>query len=414
MMTIPSIDLNLGTDNLDAVCVGSAGMSLPAVIGAATAFQQAMAKPIAENAALGEAFAAAVAATVSESATDLDLTQTTDSTPAADSARSRRAAEPVKVAKPVDVAVAPMAAEAVVVATADVKRPDVAPVGVRIEQPIAAPIDSKLVAAPVADATPQHKTAEAVPVEIQVPVEAVVKPHDSGRAVVSVERPSVSVATEATVPPEKPVLDAASHEKPVADAASFMKPVLDAASSMKPDLGTASVKPDLDEESPVVAKPVHNLGEDEKADVLVASGVAPKVVPPGATVAPEVSAAQSITPTEVVRAQAAVSAVASAAPVAPTPAAVFVEAAQAVADTLLVSPGLLRGHGEIVVQLRPDVLEGTEVRIAVTGRQLDVQFRPTTVDMSVLLENGRTQIASHLSAKIATFNVTVDVRKKRV
>ena len=83
------------------------------------------------------------------------------------------------------------------------------------------------------------------------------------------------------------------------------------------------------------------------------------------------------------------------------------------ADTLLVSPGLLRGQGEIVVQLRPDVLDGTEVRIAVTGRQLDVQFCPTSVEMAVMLENGRAQIASHLSAKIASFNVTVDVRKKR-
>ena len=102
------------------------------------------------------------------------------------------------------------------------------------------------------------------------------------------------------------------------------------------------------------------------------------------------------------------------APAAPTaPSAVLVQAAEAVADTLLVSPGLLRGQGEIVVQLRPDVLDGTEVRIAVTGRQLDVQFCPTSVDMAVMLENGRAQIASHLSAKIASFNVTVDVRKKK-
>ena len=168
----------------------------------------------------------------------------------------------------------------------------------------------------------------------------------------------------------------------------------------------------VDVNQPIAANPVRNRGETESAEALVAAGVAPKIAPqPGIAIAPESPTAPSITPAEVVRAQAAVSAVA---PVAPTSSAVLVEAAQAVADTLLVSPGLLRGQGEIVVQLRPDVLEGTEVRIAVTGRQLDVQFRPTTVDMSVLLENGRTQIASHLSAKIATFNVTVDVRKKRV
>ena len=123
----------------------------------------------------------------------------------------------------------------------------------------------------------------------------------------------------------------------------------------------------------------------------------------------------------VASANAAAAAVATASvstdPTAPTapssPSAVLVQAAEAVADTLLVSPGLLRGQGEIVVQLRPDVLDGTEVRIAVTGRQLDVQFCPTSVEMAVMLENGRAQIASHLSAKIASFNVTVDVRKKR-
>ena len=126
--------------------------------------------------------------------------------------------------------------------------------------------------------------------------------------------------------------------------------------------------------------------------------------PPVAPLAAEASPAPAVTPVEVVRTQAAQP---------PLPTQVLVQAAQAVADTLLVSPGLLRGQGEVVVQLRPDVLEGTEVRIAVTGRQLDVQFQPKTVDMAVLLENCRTQIANHLTAKIATFNVTVDVRKKR-
>ena len=152
----------------------------------------------------------------------------------------------------------------------------------------------------------------------------------------------------------------------------------------------------------------HAMEEDVSEEAVVAADVAPQavsqpVVPsPVAPLAPE---APAVTPVEIVRTQAAQ-------PL--PPAQVLVEAAQAVADTLLVSPGLLRGQGEVVVRLRPDVLEGTEVRIAVTGRQLDVQFQPTTVDMAVLLENCRTQIANHLTAKIATFNVTVDVRKKRV
>ena len=149
----------------------------------------------------------------------------------------------------------------------------------------------------------------------------------------------------------------------------------------------------------------HAVEETVSEEALVAAGVVPQTSPsPAASIAAE-TPMPAVTPVEVVRTQAAQ-------PL--PPAQVLVQAAQAVADTLLVSPGLLRGQGEVVVRLRPDVLEGTEVRIAVTGRQLDVQFQPTTVDMAVLLENCRTQIANNLTAKIATFNVTVDVRKKRV
>ncbi len=152
----------------------------------------------------------------------------------------------------------------------------------------------------------------------------------------------------------------------------------------------------------------------EDADSAVAPTATPVVNPAVTPVSDPVVAvndapAITVTPADVVRTQTATATEAVA-----SPSAVFVHAAQAVADVLLVSPGLLRGQGEIVVQLRPDVLEGTEVRIAVTGRQLNVQFCPTTVDMAVLLEGSRMQIASHLTAKIATFNVSVDVRKKRV
>ena len=156
---------------------------------------------------------------------------------------------------------------------------------------------------------------------------------------------------------------------------------------------------------PVVVDLTRSYGATEDAEALVAAGVAPPVVPPPvASVASEEPSTPALAPVDVVRTQASQ-------PLPPTQ--VLVEAAQAVADTLLVSPGLLRGQGEVVVRLRPDVLEGTEVRIAVTGLQLEVIFQPTTVDMAVLLTNCRTQIATHLAAKIATFNVSVDVRKKR-
>ena len=91
---------------------------------------------------------------------------------------------------------------------------------------------------------------------------------------------------------------------------------------------------------------------------------------------------------------------------------VLIQAAEAVADTILVSPGLLRGEGEIRVQLRPDVLDGTEIRIGVSGRQLDVAFMPSTADMSALIEQCRPQLEQHLAARIHRFSVSVSVSMK--
>jgi len=138
------------------------------------------------------------------------------------------------------------------------------------------------------------------------------------------------------------------------------------------------------------------------ADALVAAGVTT-----AATVQTASAAASRettvVVPVDVVRMQAAEAVSAD----------VLVQAADAVADTLLVTPGLLKGQGDVIVQLRPDVLEGTEVRISVTGRQLEVVFQPQTVDMAVLIENARTVLVQHLASKIVSFNVSVDVRKKR-
>ena len=89
---------------------------------------------------------------------------------------------------------------------------------------------------------------------------------------------------------------------------------------------------------------------------------------------------------------------------------VLVQAANAVADTLLVTPGLLRGQGEMRIQLKPDVLDGTEIKIAVTGRQLDIQFAPQTHDMSVMIERCRSQLEQHLASRIHSFQIAVEVR----
>ena len=98
--------------------------------------------------------------------------------------------------------------------------------------------------------------------------------------------------------------------------------------------------------------------------------------------------------------------------VAATPTQVLIEAASAVADTIVVSPGLLRGSGEIQVQLRPDVLEGTVIHISTTAPgALTVQFTPTTENMAALLEKSAPQLVAYLSEHVHNFQVAVNVKR---
>ncbi len=95
-----------------------------------------------------------------------------------------------------------------------------------------------------------------------------------------------------------------------------------------------------------------------------------------------------------------------------TPAQVLIEAASAVADTIVVTPGLLRGSGEVQVQLRPDVLEGTVIRISTTGPgSLTVHFTPVTENMAALLEKCAPQLVTYLSERIHSIQVAVNVKR---
>ena len=139
---------------------------------------------------------------------------------------------------------------------------------------------------------------------------------------------------------------------------------------------------------------------------------APSALPVSFAV-PEVSApAAAPTVAPVTAVEAVVAAFTPSAARAVEPAQVLVEAARAVADTLLVTPGLLRGEGEIRIQLRPDVLDGTEIHIVVAGRQLTVAFTPPTPDLVALIEQSRPQLTAHLAERIHSFQIAVDVRRR--
>ena len=148
------------------------------------------------------------------------------------------------------------------------------------------------------------------------------------------------------------------------------------------------------------------LEEVDPGDAVVAAGIRPAL-----------EGLVPVAPQEVATSPDAITAVdsvkAAFAPTEVLPTETFFEVANAVADVLLVSPGLLRGEGEMRVQLKPDVLEGSEICISVTGRQLAIQFTPRTSDVAVLIEQNRPQLEQHLAARFQTFALVVDVRRRR-
>ena len=160
------------------------------------------------------------------------------------------------------------------------------------------------------------------------------------------------------------------------------------------------------------ASPASSASSAPSAPSASSAPSAPPALPVSHAV-PEVSApAAAPTAAPVTAVEAVVAAFTPSAARAVEPAQVLVEAARAVADTLLVTPGLLRGEGEIRIQLRPDVLDGTEIHIVVAGRQLTVAFTPPTPDLVALIEQSRPQLTAHLAERIHAFQIAVDVRRR--
>ena len=135
------------------------------------------------------------------------------------------------------------------------------------------------------------------------------------------------------------------------------------------------------------------------AERLVAAGVSPMVV--GVQGEPE------IVPVRETEAVAPIAALSAKDRVVRTD--VLVEAAMAVADTLLVTPGLMRGEGEILVQLKPDVLEGSQIRISVQGKTLDVAFQTPTEQLTQMLTTRLPELQQHLVAALPAFSFKVNV-----
>ena len=375
-MTTPSIDVDF---QMTAAPVADPSMPTPSVAPSEVVvaqFQSVMEKPLAENAALFEALKSIVS-TMTDQVPQGPVTDA----PADAAVATRPAVVPVVCHDVRDTAStmedSPLAAPAPVA----VSVPEATPAPVAAFVPEATP-------APVAEVDPVAAPVSAsVDVSVDVPVGAPVVRETADIAVM----PEV-----ATVEHRSDFVPASVVEKESVVSAPIPDPI--------------SVPADVTAPAPVevsvvreVVKGVDVVGvvDDETvtSEALVAAGVAPAVQP--VVVPVQVEPLVSVQSVDVAARVEQVS-----------KAEVLVQAAEAVADTILVSPGLLRGQGEVRIQLRPDVLEGTEIRIAVTGRQMEVNFMPQTQDMAVLIEQCRPQLEQHLAEKIHSFQIAVDVRRR--
>ena len=83
--------------------------------------------------------------------------------------------------------------------------------------------------------------------------------------------------------------------------------------------------------------------------------------------------------------------------------------AEAVADRVLVSPGLMLGDGEVRVLLKPDVLLGTEIRVVSKNGAVNVNFIPTTPEVAALLERNQPMLVQHLATHVPSVRFGVSV-----
>ncbi len=90
----------------------------------------------------------------------------------------------------------------------------------------------------------------------------------------------------------------------------------------------------------------------------------------------------------------------------------LVEAADAVASTVSVTPSLIKGEGEVTIQLKPTVLDGSEIRIEAKGQSITVSLTPATVEIQHLAEQSQARFASALAERIPSFQIAVAINPR--
>ena len=159
------------------------------------------------------------------------------------------------------------------------------------------------------------------------------------------------------------------------------------------------------------AAPVHGFVADapRKApppEAVDAEQVVPAaVVPPPPEALPSSFAATPVAPSDMVAV-----AIDPAAATART--SELVDAAAVVADTILVTPSLVQGEGEVVIRLKPTVLDGSEIRLEAKGTSITIDINPATAETARLIERSQVQFAQQLSERLPSFQFAVNLTSR--
>ncbi len=85
-------------------------------------------------------------------------------------------------------------------------------------------------------------------------------------------------------------------------------------------------------------------------------------------------------------------------------------AAEAVVSTMTVSPELVKtGTGEIHIQLKKEILDGSSVRLEARGGELKIVLTPATQEAAAVLETHLESFRVHLAERVANWRINIGV-----
>ena len=279
--------------------------------------------------------------------------------------------------------------------------------------PVAQVVETVVVEKPVVEVPVATDSSPATVAAVPATPTAPVAPDSRPATVATVQvTPASPVATPAVESPAAPVATPVV-ESPVASAAPDSRPVTVAEVSASPAAPIAK--------SPVASSPVAPVVEAPVAKSEVAA--ARPVVAEKRTAAPEEvvvidlsqESARAASPLReapfVAAAQQEISASTAS---ARTEAIVEVvsNVAEAIAGQILVTPSLVRGEGQMIVRLKPEVLDGSEIRLSSESGTLAVEVVPSTPNAAKLATEAMPRLETALAEHVSAFRkISVSVRK---